>query len=219
MAGNSIVHRVDARVKILWLLVLFVLLFSSRTFETAAFALLLTSIACALTSISPLKLFPSKGFLFFIVIVPFIVGALFVSAEYGIASSLILFSALSFSILFIFTTEQNAIVAALRFFRLPKSTSFSLAMALYFIPVFERKFSSVRIAQASRGHSAKNPIPLVVPFMHSVMKRARNLSVSMDARAFDPDEAEVPYRLRMRKLDWFSLGVLLAVICIRIYLL
>jgi energy-coupling factor transporter transmembrane protein EcfT len=75
----------------------------------------------------------------------------------------------------------------------------------------------VRVAQASRGHSAKNPVPLVIPFLHSVMRKARNFSISLDSRAFDPEKTEIPYKLKMKLMDWFSLVVLVLIVYVRLY--
>jgi energy-coupling factor transporter transmembrane protein EcfT len=214
--GATVVHLVDARVKLLWLFFLLGLLFSARTFETAVLALLLAAGSCALARISPFALFPKPRFLLFILAAPLLFGVIFMSFEYGAANSAILLSAISFSLLFVMTTEQRSIVSALRFFRVPASISFSLSMALGFLPVFERKLLSVRVAQASRGRSSRNPISLVVPFMHSVMKTARNLSVSMDARAFDPERIPKTSELKMRALDWLALALLGVAIIIKL---
>ncbi len=216
--GPSIVHSVDARVKILWLIAILTFMFSTRSFETAVFSLLLTVLFCALASISPHRLFPRPKFVLFLIAIPLILGAVFISPSAGLVNSALLFSALSLSILFIMTTEQRAIVSALHSFKVPASTSFSLALSLGFLPVFERKFSSVRVAQSSRGHSSNNPVPLIVPFMHSVMRKAKNLSLSMDSRAFNPDRAPLFYRLRMRSLDWFALFTLLVLLLAKLLL-
>ncbi len=193
------------------------MVFSSRTPLTAILFLSFLVLSCFLANVLPWRLFPSKKLVVFVVGVPLILGAIFISPLYGLINSAILFSALSFSLLFIMTTERDAIVSALKFFGLPKQAAFSLAMSLYFLPVFEQKFNSVRVAQASRAHSSKNPIPLAVPFMHSVMKKAQGLSISLDARGFDPEKADVPYKLKMKALDWFALCALLVVVFLRIY--
>ncbi|MFH0818340.1 MAG: energy-coupling factor transporter transmembrane component T, partial [Candidatus Micrarchaeota archaeon] len=96
------------------------------------------------------------------------------------------------------------------------STAFSLSMSLHFLPVFERTFYSVRVAQASRGHSGKNPVPLVVPLLHSVMRKAMNLSLSMDARAFDAERVQLTHKLRMNPPDWVALLALFLVIAVKI---
>lgn len=205
---DTVLHSLDPRVKMLWLVILLAILFSNRTVYTAAISLAFVIILFWLSSI-PLKEFlvHYKGIVFFLAL-PFVLGFIFVSPEYGLASSVILLSAVSISALFVMTTEQQSILAALCFFGVPKQMAFSLSMSLYFLPVFERKIQSVRFSQAARAYSSKNPVPVVVPFLHSVFRRARNLSISMDARAFDPDKAVVSSELRMRSIDWVALVIL-----------
>ena len=193
------------------------IMFSTRTVEMAALSLAIAFSSCILSSVSFKEVFPKPRFLIFILALPFLFGYFFVSIEYGIINSAILFSALAMSVLFVLTTERKAIIAAMRFFKLPSSTAFSLALSLYFLPVLETKINSVRVAQASRGYSGKNPVPLAVPFMHSVLRKSRGLSTSLDARAFDPDNIIMPYTLKMKAMDWFALLVLGGFVLARIY--
>ncbi len=214
---NSLGHSSDPRVKIIWVVVLMGIMFSTRTIEMAELSLIIALFACVFSSVSFSEVFPKPRFLAFILAMPFLFGYFFVSPQYGIINSAILLSALTMPVLFILTTERKAIVAALRFFKLPPSTAFSLALSLHFLPVFEKKFDLVRVAQSSRGYSGKNPIPLAVPLMHSVLRKTKSLSTSLDARAFDPDRIPMPYDLKMKTMDWFALLVLGGLVLARIY--
>ncbi|MFH1470469.1 MAG: energy-coupling factor transporter transmembrane component T [Candidatus Micrarchaeota archaeon] len=216
MPRETLVHSVDARVKILWLFSLILSMFSSRSIETALLGLTVTFVSCALSSLPMHSIFPKPRFLLFVLAIPLVIGTVFVSPMFGLINALILFSALSISLLFVLTTTQKDIVSALNYFLVPVSTAFSLSMSLYFLPVFERKFNRVRVAQASRAHSGKNPLPIVVPFMHSVMRKAKNLSLSMDARAFDPERIQLGRTFKMKPMDWLALFALLAFVLVRL---
>ncbi len=216
---NSVIHCLDPRVKMLWLVLLLAFLFSSRTVLTAVSSVFFTLILFYLSSMDLIGFYNRTKGVILVLVVPFILGAVFVSPVYGFINSLILFSAISMSALFILTTDQKNIIAALCFFRIPRQPAFSLSMSLYFLPVLERKFTSVRFSQAARSYSSKNPIPFVIPFLHSVFRRARNLSISIDARAFDPDKAVIPGVLKMKALDWSALVILIIHLMYRIYTL
>ncbi|MFH1447246.1 MAG: energy-coupling factor transporter transmembrane component T [Candidatus Micrarchaeota archaeon] len=213
--GKTIVHSLDARIKILWLFSLLVLMLSHRTIEVATISVIFTMMLYIGNSSTPFNLLGLK-FMMLIISISFISGSLLLSTEYGLINAAIIFSAVSLSAFFIATTKQKDIVAALRFFGLPASTAFSLLLSLYFIPIFKREFNSIRVAQASRGHSIRNPIPVIVPFLHSIFKRAWNLSLSMDARAFDPDNVLIEHRLRMRRSDWLFLVILASVVAVSV---
>ncbi|MFH1200377.1 MAG: energy-coupling factor transporter transmembrane protein EcfT [Candidatus Micrarchaeota archaeon] len=88
------------------------------------------------------------------------------------------------SFLFVFTTPPSQIDRALRGFGLPKTTAFMLSTAIASVPYFERKAAKVRIAQASRGSKAL--LPLVLPVLHSLFRRARKLAISLETRGFQP---------------------------------
>lgn len=215
--GESAIHGLDTRVKLLWLVSLLVIAFSSRSPVWAAVMLSTVLLATFLSSISPLSGI-SPPLMLFLLLVPLLAGTLASSFLNGLVGAAILFSAVSLSVLFILTTKRNDIVSALFFFRLPKETAFSLSLSLAFLPEFERRFSQVRIAQASRGNSGRNPLPLAIPFMHSALRKAKNLSLSLEARAFDPERVAVPNSLAMKRTDWLALACLALFILARLAL-
>ncbi len=102
----------------------------------------------------------------------------------GLFNYLYLCSLFLLSFLFVFTTAPAEINGALVYFRLPKTTAFMLSTAIASIPYFENKARKVRVAQAARGSRAV--LPLILPVLHSLFTRARNLAISLETRGFKP---------------------------------
>ncbi|MFX0123872.1 MAG: energy-coupling factor transporter transmembrane component T family protein [Candidatus Hodarchaeota archaeon] len=117
--------------------------------------------------------------------------------EYGVYQGLILigrfWGLISISWLFINSTNPFAFAQSLTKIGIPYRFAFSLSLALRFTPVFNTETNIVKNAQQARGLNV-NPSNLrgilnllrytLIPMIGSTLNRIRDLTISMDGRAF-----------------------------------
>ncbi|GEM_PF-1230167 len=224
--GNSPIHLLDARVKLLWLVFFIALAVSSKLLVAASLSLFV--LACyAMARISVLRIVRENWALVLFALFPFILRALFEQGETavfgcvlplgltnGILNALYLFAVFFASLLYIYTTKLSDIRSALSFFLMPPQLCLMFSVALQALPLLQRKMQAVQVAQASRGGGG--PVPAMMPVMHSVFRRANTMAISMESRGFDPDSPQIHGRLRMKAGDWLSLGFM--VFCFALFL-
>ena len=217
--GNSSIHLLDARVKLLWLVFFIALAVSSKLLVAASLSLFV--LACyAMARISVLKIVRENWVLVLFALFPFILRALFEQGQItefgyalplgpvnGVLNALYLFAVFFASLLYIYTTKLADIRSALSFFLMPPQLCIMFSVALQALPLLQRKMQAVQIAQASRGGGG--PVPAMMPVMHSVFRRANTMAISMESRGFDPENPHVASRLRMKNPDWLSLGFMI----------
>ncbi len=195
--GNStLIHSVDARVKIVLLLFLVGALLAFPRAEVAISVFVFVVLLYFVSRISLFEMFGELKFFWMIILLPIVIHAFFTKEGilYGFARSIVLFDLSALTFLLIYTTELKKILRALVFFKLPRTLAFALTTSIRFISVLQRELERIKIAQASRGHEFKNvfsSIPLFVPLFHSVFRRALELSMSLEARAFDPEDIKI----------------------------
>ena len=181
LPGDSVLHSAGAGMKLAALLAMTLLLvilplqFSPLFFAIAAALYLVSGVSLART-LSDHKLI----FVFSLSAFAFHWG----DPQAGLLNYLYLCSLFLLSFLFVFTTPPDKIGGALRSFGLPRSTAFMLSTAIASIPYFENKAGKVRIAQSARGSKAL--LPLILPVLHSLFRRARKLAISLETRGFKP---------------------------------
>ncbi len=138
-------------------------------------------------------------------------GPYFPITDYGIERGLSLcirFLLIIFSsMLFVAVTDPTLLAHALTMLRIPYRYSFTLVIALRFLPLFESENQVVRLAQKSRGIKPEvgglrkilrtiqyTFFPLIV----SSLSRVDTLAMSMDSRGFGYSEN----RTYLRKSEW-----------------
>jgi energy-coupling factor transport system permease protein len=124
-------------------------------------------------------------------------GPYFPITDYGIERGLSV--ALRFllvilsSMLFVGTTDPTLLAHSLTWLRIPYRYTFSLVIALRFLPLFESENQIVRMAQKSRGIQPEvgglGKILRTIqytffPHLVSSLSRVESLSISMDGRGF-----------------------------------
>lgn len=92
-----------------------------------------------------------------------------------------------------------------------------MGMAISFIPVMVREVQSVIIAQQSRGagFGGRNPLrqfrnllPLLLPVIAGILRRADELSEAMEARCYRPGANRTRMKeLHLLRRDWAALAV------------
>ncbi|MFH1106520.1 MAG: energy-coupling factor transporter transmembrane component T [Candidatus Micrarchaeota archaeon] len=179
--GDSAIHRAGARAKLVGLIAGSLLLIAMpKEFSgvTIAAAFALYSIA----GISVTGTVRDHAIIFVFSLAAFLFH--WNDPLAGLYNYLFLCSLFLLSFLFVFTTPPSRIERALRGLGVPRQTAFVLAIGMASVPYFERKALRVRIAQAARG--SKAVLPLVLPVLHSLFRRARRLAISLETRGFKP---------------------------------
>jgi energy-coupling factor transport system permease protein len=86
-----------------------------------------------------------------------------------------------------------------------------LTISIRFLPILQAELDRIRIAQALRGYEPAPfypPIPLMVPLLHSSLKRAMELAISLESRGFDPENIHIAVDLRLGAADYLLLLLL-----------
>lgn len=201
---KSIVHALDARVKLALLLFFSVTLFLMRTWVgIAAFAAILLIVLLA--SRVPLKdyartLVPALAILAFIWIcnsVSFDPARSLNALAYVVRIMLIIVA----SFVITFTTTSTQLTDALTSFMRPLRTlrvpvddvAFTLSLALRFIPLLYEQLAQIKVAQISRGAAfetgslwrrLKTWLVVLIPLFIGFFRQADTVAEAMDARCY-----------------------------------
>ena len=227
---DSIVHKLDPRTKILWLVGLTFLVFmiQAKIPILIIFGIVLISI---LLSKLPLKAVwrSSKLFLILFTIAYIVLFSLLLwSFKRGVVDGF--FFSLKFnvlilsSILFAMSTSPRDLMLSLTKMKVPFEIAFMLTLAIRFVPVITREINHVIAAQKARAYkikfsirhpiqSVKTFIPILIPTFNLLLTKAFDLSLSIEARAFRAKEKRTyPPRLKLELKDYLSILILAGII-------
>ncbi|MCX6775303.1 MAG: energy-coupling factor transporter transmembrane component T [Candidatus Micrarchaeota archaeon] len=212
--GNSPVHKADARVKILYLVFFLLILFTKDTLGVILPFSLVTLLLYYTSGISLLRPVRDLGSSWLLLLVPILLHLLVnpsLGLYYGVVSSLFLLNVILLSLLNVYTTEIKSLLQALVFLKVPSELAFMLVISLRFLPLMQEQLTKIRVSQALRGYETKPfslPIPLIVPLMHSSLKRAMQLAISLESRGFDSEHINIAMELQLSKIDYVLLFLL-----------
>ncbi|MGY5881371.1 MAG: energy-coupling factor transporter transmembrane component T [Candidatus Thorarchaeota archaeon] len=138
-------------------------------------------------------------------------GPFFPITDYGIERGLSIASRFLLvvfsSMLFVGVTDPTLLAHSLTRLRIPYRYTFSLVIALRFLPLFDSEMQVIRMAQKSRGiqpevGSFRKILRTIqytfFPHLVSSMSRVESLAISMDGRGFGYSEN----RTYLRKSNW-----------------
>ena len=220
--SNSVIHRINPVVKIIWLAVFSVLVLISDNLYYIFTLLIVTLVAQALTKIPLRALKQYIAYLFFFLILSFIlivitrenfiIGVLFL-----LKISILIISAIQFTL----TTTQKELLVSLIKIRVSHSFAFALTIALRFLPTIIKEAKEVMDAQRTRAHklvfnvlkpvtSVRSYIPVVIPLFIIIFNRSFELSLSAETRGFTPKI----YEKQKLKFSFVDIYVLLILSCL-----
>jgi energy-coupling factor transporter transmembrane protein EcfT len=233
--GTSLVHKLDARFKILFLILI------SLTSLSGGFAGL-GIITCLLTTLTfhsrlPLKsgLKELRFFLFLLLLVLFARtlttpgAALIEINSYAITRPGLISGALIcwrlaiialMGFLFVFTTPPSEIKAAVQWFFKPfgfipgRRIATMMGLIARFVPVILNQAKETVEAQRARCvENRRNPlsrlIRLGIPLIRRTFAQADEMTVAMEARCYVENRTDP--ELSAKRLDWLALGVMLII--------
>jgi len=146
--------------------------------------------------------------------------------ERGLALSIRFLLLILSSMLFVSVTDPTLLAHSLTKLKIPYRYSFSLVIALRFLPLFDLENHAVRMAQKSRGITPEvTGLRKIIrtiqytffPLLVSALSRVDSLSMSMDGRGFGYSEN----RSYLRKSRWtiqdtwvFILTISFLIVCV-----
>ncbi|MCL5067878.1 MAG: energy-coupling factor transporter transmembrane protein EcfT [Thaumarchaeota archaeon] len=216
--GDSFIHRMDARVRLVFALTLFaVSLVSHSIIELSAIILLVT---CLATLAKILRRF-GKSMVFTAVIaaVAFAVNLIFQPGNFTLAVvfGLRLFAVISSTSIFFLTSTPDELEHVMKWLRLPPDFVMVFVIAVRFVPVLLLDALQIMDAQRSRGlefdkgnilQRFRNAIPILVPLIAVALNRSIDLAEAMDSRAYGATSKPTSlYTLILKRSDYASLAV------------
>jgi len=232
--GDSLIHRINPLVKIVWVVGYIILAFSTQNiiilYSMALFAFLLAPIAGVTKPLlkGALILVPiASSLLALQIIAPAVekpwtpvaeIGALTIYGDglyYGLVLLGRIVASLLIALVMVMTTHPSDLFTSLAKIKVPYTLNFMLAMTMQLIPVFQREVGIILSAQKSRGMKGSGfaaVLPSFVPVFVGAIERVQQLSISLESRGFGSDGVKTSFRqVRTRPSDWV-LGILGAII-------
>ncbi|RDY25166.1 energy-coupling factor transporter transmembrane protein EcfT [Romboutsia weinsteinii] len=137
------------------------------------------------------------------------------------------FATIPMALLFILTTEPSEFAASLNRLGVNYKASYTVSIALRYIPDVQRDYQDIAFAQQSRGidlskkekisKRIKNSIAILMPLIFSSLERIDKISLAMELRAFGNNKKRTWYSIRrFTKEDYISIAILILVFVISI---
>ncbi len=245
--GNSVLHRLDPRVKLLLVIESILVLFLFTRFATAVGFLLAAHFFLLAAGIPiqrlralwrlllPLTLLipalwlifqpgPGRAFL--------AIGPLRLTWEalrQGVTVAVRLDALAFVMFLWLFTTDQTAIVRGFTALGLPYTWGLTLALALRYIPTVAETYQQVMDAQRARGLDLEHGgfwrrlqayQPILVAVLISALRTSQGLAWSLEARGLGaPGVQRTQFRrLRFTAWDWVVTGLLVGILALSLTL-
>lgn len=146
---------------------------------------------------------------------------------FGITISLKILAVVTFIPILTFTTPMPRLMAAMSRLRLPYKFVFTFGVAMRFTPLVGQTFRDIVAAQRLRGYDveampflrrvARGYVPIFIPLVLTLLRRASDLDVAIESRAFGaPVKRTYLEELRFGPLDAVfalgSIGLLVALV-------
>src|SRR5579872_2239128 len=226
--GNTIVHRLDPRIRLLISLALFVVALLSRSIIELACLIGITLSIVATAKI--IRRFAKSMLLTIsISVIAFLLNFFYNprSPHDAVVFGLRLFAVISATSLFFLTSTPDELEQVMKWLRLPPDFVMVFVIAVRFVPVLLLDALRIMDAQRSRGlefdkgniiQRMKNVIPVMVPLIAVALNRSLDLAEAMDSRAYGAVKKPTSlYRLVLRGSDYAMLGVVLIGLAIGVY--
>ncbi|MGI0079754.1 MAG: energy-coupling factor transporter transmembrane component T family protein [Nitrososphaerales archaeon] len=216
--GNSIIHKLDPRMRLFLAADLFVVGLLSRS-VTELILLILLSIGLAFLARIAKRFAKSMVFVGGLAAFAFLLG-FFLShlpLVLDIINGLRLFAVIEATSIFFLTTTPDELEQVMRWFHLPMDFVMVFVIAVRFVPVLLLDALQIMDAQRSRGlefekgnliRRLKNTIPLLVPLIAVAVTRSLDLAEAMDARAYGAlKKPSAMYILKLKASDYTSFAL------------
>lgn len=230
--ADTLMHRMDALTKFLWIILLGILGFTiSDPLMLAILVLALIFVTFVLGRL-PAPMVLRMGFYFvplslaagfFQMVIrshgtavlahlgPLTVtsGGVQFGMVFGLRITLIAFA----SLIFVWTTDPRDLIVSIIYLRVPYRIAYAVFVALRFVPLLENEAAVIREAQSVRGveqvHGRIESLKrYVLPLLLSGIRKSENTAVAMDSRAFGAFKT----RTYIKEFHWTLSGALFLII-------
>lgn len=226
---DSLIHKLDPRTKIAWLVGLSFLIFltNSKELVVGMFVLLILFVLLSKLPINAVwnssKMFIVLFTIGYIILFSILLGDIKTGFIEGIIFSLKFNILVISSIVFAMSTSPRDLMLSLTKLKVPFELAFMLTLAIRFVPVITKEINHVISAQKARAHkislsfmkpvqSMKTFFPILIPTFHILLIKAFDLSLSIEARAFRAKKYRTyPPRLKFKIKDYVAI-IFLAVL-------
>ena len=134
------------------------------------------------------------------------------------------------SLLFILTTDPSEFAASLNKLGISYKASYSVSIALRYIPDIQRDYQNIAFAQQARGldlsknekllKRIKNISAILMPLIFSSLDRIEKISLAMELRAFGKNKKRSWYSAKkFTKNDYIAIFTFIIVLIVSLYLL
>jgi len=233
--GNSFVHRLDPRTKLLTSLLILATALVYIDALVITIVLLAEAFLIKVAGVTRLWVKTIKGSIPFAILV-FVVTFLTEFSENGLvfqtyyqaftyAYRVVLFLS-SFSLFFL-TTTPDEIALTLAKMRVPYQYTFAFVSAIRFTPVLAQEMRNIMDAQKARGlelekgnfmQRIRKLIPVMVPLLVNVLRRSYELAEAMEVKCFGVSKKRTFLKeLRFRKSDYIFHVIVITLFIAGIY--
>ena len=226
--GNSIIHRMDSRFKIVLDILYVVILFVADNFISLAVAGLFILMAYAVSEIKPIMMLKSLKPLMPLILFTAILNLFFVKGEEPPLVDWWVFTIYLEGVTtttspIVLTDAIERLLSPLKKIKLPvHELAMIMTIALRFIPTLIEETDKIMSAQKARGADldtgglmkrAKALIPILIPLFVSAFKRANELAMAMECRCYRGGEGRTKLRqLKAAKMDYVITMLMLTVL-------
>ena len=223
---NSVIHKLDSRIKIIYVVVLGVLAFTIRTrFEITVFSLFIL-LLILLAKMNLRDLLKNLRPFYFIFIFIFLMYLLFSRNQFLLGTIYLwrFLMLIIISLLLTYTTTVSDLITAieklskpLKIFNIkPRNIAVMISVAIRFIPVMFISLEKTREAMLSRlvnFRKIKYLKLLVLLLLEKMLKSASNLSDALHSRLYN-ENAKSSKIMKLEKNDYISIVVIIIFVLI-----
>ena len=223
---NSVLHSIDARIKLIYVIVLGILSFAIKSkFEIVVFSLFMLCIVL-LSKMSLNELIKNLRPFYFIFIFLLLMYVIFSRNQLILGLRYIwrFLMLIIISMLLTYTTTIHELIASieklskpLKIFKIkPRNTAVMISVAVRFIPLMFIRFEKTREAMASRladFSKIRHVKLLILNLLEKMFKSASSLSDAMHSRLYNED-AESRKIMKLGKNDYISVIAVITLILI-----
>jgi energy-coupling factor transport system permease protein len=225
--GNSIIHRLDPRARLLLSAAIFVVSLLSHIIELSLLIIIILFITIAAKIVR--RFGKSMAFALILTSIAFLLDYfVFPLGPIGaITYALRLFAVIASSSIFFLTSTPDELEQVMKWFHLPPDFVMVFVIAVRFVPVLLLDALQIMDAQRSRGlefdkgniiRRLRNTIPVLVPLIAVAVNRSLDLAEAMDSRAYGASKRPSSlYTLKFKISDIITTAIVAVASCLGIY--
>ena len=202
---DSFVHRLDPRLKLIFLIVYIVMLFVANSFYGLALGAILIIVTVFASGVPFRSVLRSVRGLLILLIFTSLLNVFFHGGEnllvkWGVASAVLTLTTTPVSL----TDGLESLLYPLNFIKFPVHVfALIMSIALRFIPTLIDETNRIINAQKARGADfesgnifkrVKAVVPILIPLLISAFRRAEELGDAMDARCYSSAKKRTKYK-------------------------